>query len=312
MGLAPQSYGLEIWTPTTSTQQAYPAADGSPSDPPILMDSGFQPHMAMADGSGNLVHLWRTADGWQTELVATGAETFFGSEGCFPFLQAPDGTLHLFYGFGSPYQQGVEAIRGPGGWTFLQDPQLAAMAAFAFDPDGNLYGLQYQMPAGSQATPLLLWSRAADGTWSSQTVPGGGTLSGALFQADATGTFHFLFVKPADASGPQGTVHYGLQSGVWSPPEYLTSGSPQGPSDIGVMPLSVSPQDQRLFCCSNSAEGIVLYTRDPDGTWSSGILLPAGIYPSQCIQGLTASGKVYVVARPADIHDYGAAIFTEQ
>lgn len=307
--IGPQASGLEIWTPTVSTQQTYGQV-GYLSDPPMLMDSGFQPHMAWVDGSGKLIHLWRTTTGWQTEMVATGVLPFLSQDGelSMPFLQAPDGTLHLFYGTSNPNLY-VEAIRGTAGWTFQQDPKLASMCAFAMDPSGNLYGMQYGFsPDGAQ--PLFLCSRAADGTWTSQQVPGGGVLSPALFQADATGTLHFLFVKPADPGGPQGTVHYQWESGVWSQPEYLTSESPQILSGNHPMYLSICPDDQRLFFCSNFAEGTLLFARDPDGTWSSEPLLPASTYPPYFIQGLTASGKVYLVVW----HGFssGAVIFTEQ
>lgn len=312
MGAA--SYGLELWTPSGSTQQFYTKAAGWLSEPPILMDAGSQPHMAWVDEAYNLVHLWRSTAGWQTETVATDATPFAnqGGELAMPFLQAPDGTLHLFYATGAPSQY-MEAIRGTAGWTFQADPSLAKLSALAIDPSGTLHGLQYGLAVGGLAQPLILWSRAADGTWSSQQVPGGGTLSPALFQVDGTGIFHFLFVKPADASGPQGTVHVAQQAGVWSQPEVLTSESPQALSGEPPMYLSVCPLDQRVFFSSNFPEGTVVFARDPDGAWSSTTLLPASTYPYDIQQGLAASGKVYLVlGLGPNGTTGGTAVFVEQ
>lgn len=306
--LGAQSYGLVTWTPTGTTRQAYSSTQGPASTPPMVMDTTARPHMALVDGLNQLVHVWETGSGWQTEVVAQDAYsiTSLGYEG-LPLLVGPDGSLRLL--FANRYNgKTFEAIRGAAGWTVTEVPQLARMSGFALDAAGTLWGLELGWNGPEVPRPLILWNRGLDGSWASQPVPGSGTLSAVAFALGNDGGIHLVFLKPADADGPQALVHVARQGPAWSRPEVLAS---EGPNAGYVQYLSVSPQDQRLFYSADRQEGTVLFTRGPEGTWSRSTLFPAGYTPHYFIQGRTGDGKVFLALWVPTGYQDGVVVFSQ-
>ncbi|HLO66717.1 MAG TPA: hypothetical protein VK188_06840 [Holophaga sp.] len=303
-----QSYGVVDWSPAGATEKALLWGYPSPSTPPVVLDASSQPHVAYVDSSFQLVHGWRSASGWQTEVVAQDADriTSLGYEG-LPFLVGPDGSLSLCFarrGTG----KACEAVRGAAGWTVAEDPHLARLSGFALDPSGALWGVECGWAGPEVPRPLILWSRGGDGAWSSRPVPGDGTLSQVAFAMGPDGAAHLVFVKAADAAGGQGLVHIAQQGPGWSQPEYLTS---ESPDPNRPQYLTLPSQDGRPFFSAEFQEGTVLFTRDEAGAWSRSTLLPSNAFPAFFIQGRAADGRLFLVVWPSTGLLTGAAVFTQ-
>jgi hypothetical protein len=320
--LPDRSYGLVTTTPSGVLNQGFGTVDAMV--PGILMDRTFQPHVAYSAPSAtstaeDLQHSWRDLGGWHTETVATGSHFLFnlrGNQG-IPFLVAPDGTPRLIYGktdSGNPTLKGVEAVWSPSGWTNSEDPQLVSLAAFALDPAGDLLGIRVVVIPQAANSTLELWTRDAKGTWSSEAIPGltvgfaAGTES-FNFQVGTDGTIHLLANVPATASTPMGLVYLEKRAGVWSQPEYLTTGV--YPTSYSGVVATICPGDQRIFFAGNLPQGLTLFTRSSGGSWQSILLLAAGNYPYPFFQGLTVSGKFYLGARLQDLAEH-VVLFQEQ
>jgi hypothetical protein len=316
-----RSYGLLTWTNGSSSCQEFGAVDLT-STPGILMDTSFQPHLAFdlepAGTSESLVHGWRDNAGWHSEVVEQGRcySTLVRSD--FTFLQAPDGTLHLLYGAlpgSSGTLHGVDAVRGPGGWTLTEDPQLFAFEKFALDSTGNLLAVKVDISPGASSSTLELWTRAADGSWSSEAipevvVPAAEDSSLIQFQVGSDGTIHLITDVSSDYPGGPGTVYLARRSGVWSSPEWIAPTSPA--ITVDTRQMTICPSNQSIYFAENLSQGLVLFNRPPAGSWQSVLLVPAGPYQLPFWQGLSAAGKFYLATRPPESPTGAAVIFTEQ
>jgi hypothetical protein len=318
--LADQSFGLVTTTPSGVFNQGFGTVDAMV--PGIMMDRAFQPHIAYSvpsttSSAEDLKHSWLDLSGWHTEAVATGSHFSFnllGTQG-IPFLVAPDGTPHLIYGkINYPTLKGVEAVWSPSGWTNTEDPQLVSLAAFALDPAGDLLGIRVVVIPQAGSSTLELWTRDAQGTWSSEAIPGltvgfGAGADSLNFQVGADGTLHLLAYAQATASTPMGLAYLEKRAGVWSQPEYLTTGA--YPTSYNGVVVTICPGDQRIFYAGNLPQGLTLFTRSSGGPWQSTLLLTAGNYPYSYFQGLTVSGKFYLGARLGDVAEH-VVLFQEQ
>jgi len=286
--------------------------------PGILMDNAFRPHLAytvqppeaVSTGDLNLVHTWQDDTGWHTETVASHGnylEPNLTPGGGYPFLVAPDGSLHLlFEQIQTSTPVITEAVRSAAGWTLKADPRLYDFSGFAIAASGELLALKVVWVGAGQKQGLELWTRAGDGSWSGAPVPGvalgnlsdGSSLS---LRTAPDGTVHLL------AATPTGVVYLAQRAGLWSQPEAVCTDT-RFPGD-GIQ-LSLGDGGRRPFCAGNTAQGYTLFTRAQDGSWPGTLLVPAGDYPVYAWPGFDAAGKLYLVANITNMNNY-YGIFTE-
>lgn len=246
--------------------------------PGLALDAADHPHVVYdVDFPGPPPHLlrheWHDGTGWTSEdvLIPDAATPL-------AFAVDPAGKAHVLYTTGILGSGDVVHLsKEPAGWVHTTLPDVPAATnptrSVHVAPDGTVY----VSLIGSPGSASGLLTRAADGTWSAEQVPGVDAPDLAWFFPANRGHAAFAFEKFA-TNPAGGELWYVAQTATgWAAPELIArrtgSGGGAGSVDVGAdgsRPLLVIafPDASGKLVCE-------LFVRSASGTWSSMTVGPA-------------------------------------